>query len=166
MSKKSLKITYGVILKGGYTISEEDLLNDKNRANISQESDLYGYINIESDGNRIIVKDNLIPWIQNLCLEPISILIGGDNVKISYFSSAGDLFIENDLHRIKVKDRDGSSLEADFKPFVNALMECGVRFIDKMSIIKKEDNIFMNNIVHLNIYKARAEGVLDILDFM
>lgn len=158
-----MEISYDITL-GTETFDEEQIQIDKHvRKKIAAESVLEGSIRIKSGEKQFLIEDELIPWIQNLCLKPIPFLINGDAATIYYFSREGTLTVLNNGQELTFLDNFNTTIILPFKSTVKALGNCGIRFMETMASIKKDDLAFMNAINSLNLLKVLAEDSLKIM---
>lgn len=161
------EVTFSLFLNNHEKIDEEKIrLDNQVRERIGTESVLEGCISIKLGEEQFLLEDEIVPWIQNLCLKPIPFLINGDDATIYYFSREGTLNIQNNTEQLTFIDNFNNSLTLPFKSTITALADCGARFIEIMEPIKKDNPTFMNAINNLKLLKVMAEDSIEIMQYM
>ncbi len=131
---------------------------------IIKESVLEGRLCIKLGEDQFFIEDELIPWIQNLCLKSIPFLINGDNAVIHYFSREATLHLYNKDATLTFSDDFNDTITLALKPTLIALYHCATRFIETLSPIKKDDPAFMNAMKRLKLLKTMAEDAIELME--
>lgn len=106
------------------------------------------------------VVDELVPWIQNLCFAAIPDLARGKSTSVHYFSRSGVLELSPAGERIDVK---GSLVEGASYPaqeLLQALYDCGMRFVKYMESAKRNDAAYIANLNYLKQFAEPARLAL------
>ena len=158
MQNSSITVTFSITFDHKLFISEKEIGgNDSLISKIQQTENLEGSISIVYEDKSILIVDELVPWIQNLCFVPIPNLVCGENAEINYFSREGVLHIENDGKMVTMSDRFNKSASYPLKEIILALMDCGNRFINTMRPIKQGDAVFIAELDRIFFFKQLAD---------
>ncbi|MGV3591675.1 MAG: hypothetical protein ACO1PZ_08280 [Gammaproteobacteria bacterium] len=106
------------------------------------------------------IVDELVPWIQNLCFAAIPDLVHGKSASVHYFSRSGVLELSPAGDRIDVKGSlvEGASYPA--RELLQALYDCGVRFVKHMESAKRDDAAYIANLNYLKQFAESARIAL------
>ena len=157
-----IKVTYYITFDYLRFYSEQELKEGTPELlnALSHASAIEGAIEIRTPEKTGEIRDELLPWIENLCFAAIPEIAGGEVVHIDYFNHSGyiDLLPENG--RVKITGNSIRELTCPQKELLQQLFDCGKRFILFMKTVKKHDADFMANLNYIATLEAPAQEVL------
>ncbi|GAB2911086.1 hypothetical protein [Rheinheimera gaetbuli] len=126
---------------------------------IAKKTSIDGCIKINgSDDTQVVsIVDELIPWIQNLCLRAIPDLSCDVPVSVNYFSRSGTLEIKPIGEQLKITGNLTGTATFPKVELLKALFFCGQRFIKTMREIKGNDAGYIANIEYVMRFVGPAK---------
>ena len=132
-----------------------ELLNE-----LSHAPAIEGAIVIQTPENTVEIRDELLPWIQNVCFLAIPDLSEGEPVHIDYFSRSGYIDLTPSGGMVKITGNLIREITCPQQELLQQLFECGKRFIAYMKTVKKNDADFMANLNYIATLEAPARRAL------
>lgn len=124
-----------------------------------------GAIDISFGDKSTKIIDELAPWIQNLCFQPISNLCLGKEQKALYFSRSGFLDLQPLGKEIRLSGNKNPTEIYPFKELLHALVECGSRYMKIIGDIKQDDIHYMANLNYIAPQEESARFALEMLSY-
>lgn len=159
-----VNVSFSVTFDYQHYYSEEEITaaNPELLKKIHEAKAIEGYIEISGDNlltTRII--DELVPWMQNLCFRAIPNLCMGQPEKVLYFSRSGFLDLQPMDAEIKLSGNKNPEAIYPQKDLLQALWQCGKRFLKIMGDIKQSDPDYMANLSYIAKSEKAAHQALE-----
>jgi hypothetical protein len=122
-------------------------------------STIEGSVDIAGDGETVTrIVDELAPWIQNLCFRAVPTLAAGEPTRVLYFSRSGflDLAPRDDV--IELSGDKNPDATYPRRPLLDALVECGSRFLAFAETVKRDDVDYMANVDYVRQFEEPARA--------
>jgi hypothetical protein len=126
---------------------------------IRAASTIEGSIEIAgSGGPPITIVDELAPWIQNLCFRAVSTVASGEPAHVLYFSRSGflDLVPRDDV--VEVSGDKNPNAVYPRRQLLEALVECGSRFLAFAETTKHDDADYIGNLNYVRQFEEPARA--------
>lgn len=128
---------------------------------VRSKSILEGRVEISAPGQPDVrIADELVPWIQNLCFRAVPSLATGQPERIQYFSRSGYVLLTPSQDAVELSgDRDPHAVYPR-KALLEALVDCGDRFLAFADAVKRDDADFMAQVNYARRFAAQAREAL------
>jgi hypothetical protein len=158
-----VNVSFSITFDYQYYYTEEEITdsNPELLRRIYEAKAIEGAIDISCD-NLLTTKiiDELVPWIDNLCFRYIPNLSVGKQERMLYFSRAGFLDLQPMGNEIKLSGNKNQEAIYPMKELLQALFDCGKRFLKVMGGIKQGDPDYMANLNYISKSEKAARKAL------
>jgi hypothetical protein len=120
-----------------------------------------GALEIAADAQGIQIRDELEPWIQNLCFWAIPSILAGEPTEILYFSKSGRLMLEPVDGDVRLGGDRNPDVVVERSSLARELVGCGERFLAFARSVKADDANYMAIVHDYDGYAKNARQALE-----